>query len=331
MKTFASLVARFVTPSSLATTFVLALATFFTGCADESGETPSKPLIVVTTTHLSDLVRTISGDRAEVTTLMGPGVDPHLYKPTSRDLSSLSKADLIVYHGLLLEGRMGEALQQAENKGIPTLAATSGIPASMLISDAGDDNSHGNVDPHVWFSTQAWTACLNTVTERLVELEPSSAQVFRQNALLMQREIAKVGDWARERINEIPQDKRKLVTSHDAFRYLGRDLGLNVIGLQGISTNVEAGLADRANLVEFIVSQEIPAIFIESSVNPGAMREIARESKVVIGGELFSDALGPPGERVSGPGEESHGLDTWSGTMIHNVSTIVEALSVKPR
>ena len=147
----------------------------------------------------------------------------------------------------------------------------------------------------------------------------------------MQREIAKVGDWARERINEIPQDKRKLVTSHDAFRYLGRDLGLNVIGLQGISTNVEAGLADRANLVEFIVSQEIPAIFIESSVNPGAMREIARESKVVIGGELFSDALGPPGERISGPGEESHGLDTWSGTMIHNVSTIVEALSVKPR
>ena len=226
---------------------------------------------------------------------------------------------------------MGEALEQAEQKGIPTLAAASGIPASMLIGDAGDDNSHGNVDPHVWFSTQAWTACLNTVTERLVELEPSSAEVFRQNALLMQREIAKVGDWARERINEIPQDKRKLVTSHDAFRYLGRDLGLNVIGLQGISTNVEAGLADRANLVEFIVSQEIPAIFIESSVNPGAMREIARESKVVIGGELFSDALGPPGERISGPGEESHGLDTWSGTMIHNVSTIVDALSVKPR
>ena len=331
MKTFASLVARFAPPSSLATTFGLALATFFTGCADESGETPGKPLIVVTTTHLSDLARTIAGDRAEVTALMGPGVDPHLYKPTSRDLSSLSKADLIIYHGLLLEGRMGEALEQAEKKGIPTLAAASGIPASMLISDAGDDNSHGNVDPHVWFSTQAWTACLNTVTERLVELEPSSAQVFRQNALLLQREIAKVGDWARERINEIPEDKRKLVTSHDAFRYLGRDLGLEVIGLQGISTNVEAGLADRANLVEFIVSQEIPAIFIESSVNPGAMREIARESKVLIGGELFSDALGPPGESVSGLGEESHGLDTWSGTMIHNVSTIVDALSAKPR
>ena len=140
------------------------------------------------------------------------------------------------------------------------------------------------------------------------------------------KKIEVVKNWSIDQVARIPKEHRKLVTSHDAFRYFGKELGFEVIGLQGMSTTIEAGLADRANLVDFIKSQNIPAIFVESSVNPAAMREIANESDVFIGGELFSDALGPPGETIVGPDGQIFGLDSWGGMMVHNVTTIVEAL-----
>ena len=296
------------------------------GCADKPVNESKLPLVVVTTTHLSDLVDSLAGKRVKVISLMGPGVDPHLYKPTSRDLSALAKADLIVFHGLMLEGRMGHALEQTDKKGISSIAATSEIPRAQILSDDGE-GSDGHEDPHVWFSPGIWSICVNTLMNRLIELEPGAESEIRENARRLLSEIEEIKNWSLDQVEQIPQERRKLVTSHDAFRYLGRDLGLEVIGLQGMSTNVEAGLADRANLVDFIKKQNIPAIFVESSVNPAAMQEIAKESGVVIGGELFSDALGSPGESVIGPDGKSFELDSWGGMMVHNVSKIVEALS----
>ena len=297
------------------------------GCAEKPVNESKLPLVVVTTTHLSDLVDSLAGKHVNVISLMGPGVDPHLYKPTSRDLSALAKADLIVFHGLMLEGRMGHALEQTDKKGISSIAATSEIPKPLILSSNDEGAKDAHEDPHVWFSPKIWSICVSTLMNELIELEPEAESEIRENARLLLSEIEEIKNWSIAQVEQIPQERRKLVTSHDAFRYLGRDLGLEVIGLQGMSTNVEAGLADRANLVDFIKKQNIPAIFVESSVNPAAMHEIAKESGVVIGGELFSDALGSPGESAIGPDGKSFDLDSWGGMMVHNVSTIVEALS----
>ncbi len=328
MNSFTTLIKNFFSPSFFGWKASCAIAMLsIGGCADKPINESELPLLVVTTTHLSDLVDSLAGKHVQVISLMGPGVDPHLYKPTSRDLSSLAKADLIVFHGLMLEGRMGHALERADKKGIPSIAATSEIPKSLILSSSDEGTNGGHEDPHVWFSPKVWSICVHTLMNKLIELEPESESEIRENARVLLSEIEEIKNWSLARIEQIPQGRRKLVTSHDAFRYLGRDLGLEVIGLQGMSTNVEAGLADRANLVDFIKRQNIPAIFVETSVNPAAMHEIAKESGVVIGGELFSDALGSPGESAIGPDGKSYDLDSWGGMMVYNISTIVEALA----
>jgi len=326
MNSFTSLTKNFLYPSSYAWKLCASMLMLLTGsCSDKPDKENQLPTIVVTTSHLSDLVHSLAGKRVQVISLMGPGVDPHLYKPTSRDLSSIVKADLIVYHGMMLEGRMGHALEQADKKGIPSLAATSEIPHALVLTDA-DEGNDGHADPHVWFSPQIWSVCVNTLMNKLIELDPESEPEIKKNAEALLIVIEEIKNWSLEQVTRIPKGRRKLVTSHDAFRYLGKDLGLEVIGLQGMSTNVEAGLADRANLVDFIKKQNVPAIFVESSVNPASMHEIAKESGVFIGGELFSDALGSPGESVVGPNGQKFPLNTWGGMMVHNITTIVDAL-----
>ena len=326
MDSFTALTKNFLKPSLFSSKLFCSIVTLaIGGCSDKSIEEKEAPLVVVTTTHLSDLVHSLAGDGVEILSLMRPGVDPHLYKPTSRDLSSFANADLIVFHGMMLEGRMGQALEQADKKGIPSIAATSEIPLSLILSGS-DEGTKGHNDPHVWFSPEIWSICVSTVMNKLIELNPEFESQIRENAQKTLSELQEIKAWSLDQVQQIPQERRKLVTSHDAFRYLGKDLGLEVIGLQGMSTNVEAGLADRANLVDFIKKQNIPAIFVETSVNPAAMHEIAKESGVFIGGELFSDALGPPGESVVGPNGQIFGLDSWGGMMVHNVTTIVEAL-----
>ena len=228
----------------------------------------------------------------------------------------------------MLEGRMGHALEQADKKGIASIAATSDIPQALLLS-SNDEGTDGHDDPHVWFSPEIWSVCVNTVMNKLIELDPKSEMEFRENAQVTLRQLEEIKVWSLDQVRQIPPERRKLVTSHDAFRYLGKDLGVEVIGLQGISTSIEAGLADRANLVDFIKKQNIPAIFVETSVNPAAMNEIAKESGVFIGGELFSDALGPPGESAIGPAGKSFDLDSWGGMMVHNISTLVKGLGKK--
>lgn len=302
------------------------------GCPNNSPDNQigtQRPVVVATTTHLADLMDSLAGDLFEVIPLMGTGVDPHLYRPTSRDFNSIAKADLVVFHGLTLEGRIGDALSQAEAKGIPSFAATSRIPKELILSSNTEGGADSLDDPHVWFSPRIWSICASSLTERLIQLDPDSESILRANLSQLKTDIEMINQWSLSIVKEIPKERRKLVTSHDAFRYLGREFGIEVIGLQGVSTSIEAGLADRANLVDFIRKRDIPAIFVESSVNPAAMKEIAKEGNAVIGGELFSDALGPKDETITGPDKKSYGLGTWEGMMIHNMSTIAEALSGK--
>ena len=294
---------------------------------EENYQNEPKTKVVVTTTQLRDLVQFITKDRFSITSLMGPGVDPHIYKATSKDILALSKADLVIFHGMDLEGRLSDALTYGKKNGILTFSATSTISHDSLIFPDEPISDETHADPHVWFDPKIWSFMVSEFTTYISEFDPERKTFFKRNALRLQQEIDAIENWAMREIKKIPENQRTLVTSHDAFQYLGRAFGLKVVGLQGISTTSEAGLGDRANLVDLIRKQNIPAIFIESSVNPGAIEEIAKECEVVVGGKLFSDALGSGEELVQGPNGNQYYTDTWAGMMVHNINTIVSALT----
>jgi manganese/zinc/iron transport system substrate-binding protein len=257
---------------------------------------------------------------------MGPGVDPHIYKPTSRDILAITKADIVVFHGMMLEGKLSEVLSNGEKRGIFTFNATAGLPKEQIIFPDQSDGNAQYPDPHVWFDPKIWSTVASEFTKMISDFDPAGKNFYKKNLTLFTDEILLIENWATAQMKSIPQSNKKLVTSHDAFQYFGRAMGLEVIALQGVSTTTEAGLGDRASLVDFIKQQNIPAIFIESSVNPGAIEEIAKECKVIVGGELFSDALGSKDHSSIGPDSRLFTANTWSGMMVHNVSTIVKAL-----
>lgn len=307
---------------------LLAILSVFASCSSDANKTQSdsslskeKMTIVVTTTHLNDIVSRIVEDRFNVISLMGPGVDPHLYRPTSRDVLAISKADLIVFHGMMLEGKLAETLKNSRNKGIPSHNATEKIDPKKVIKE-----SFNHPDPHVWFDPSIWSKVVQDLNDKISILDPEGKKIYKSNTEKICTEIYQVGEWGKNRIKEIPENQRKLITSHDAFQYFGRSMGLNVIALQGISTTAEAGLADRVNLVNTIIKEKIPSIFVESSVNPNAINEIAKECKISIGGKLYSDALGTAEDFVLGPKKVSFPCNTWSGMMVHNINTIVDSL-----
>jgi manganese/zinc/iron transport system substrate-binding protein len=280
---------------------------------------------VVTTTQIRDLVEQITANRFDITAMMGPGVDPHTYKPTSKDILALSKADIIVFHGMMLEGRLSDVLANFKNRGVRTHELTSALSKKQVIfSDKDQLESHP--DPHIWFNPTNWSFVASEFTNMISEYDPEGNETYGKNLLTFTKEITGVKNWAIAQINEIPKSQRKLVTSHDAFQYFGKSFGMSVVALQGISTTTEAGLGDRTNLVDFIKRQKIKAIFVESSVNPDAINEIANECNVQVGGKLFSDALGTKNHYVIGPKGKSFSTNTWTGMMIHNVNTIVNAL-----
>ena len=294
--------------------------------SESSNSSNKKIRLVVTTTQLYDLAQRLTGDHFSVTSLMGPGVDPHIYKPSSRDILALSKANLVVFHGMQLEGRLAEALSHSEENGISTFNATANLPNKEIIYSNSGHNEQQHPDPHVWFDPKIWSLIVNEFTRRLIRCNPSEQKQFESRANQILDSISKIEEWGINEIKKIPKDQRTLITSHDAFQYLGRAMGLQVIALQGISTTAEAGLADRANLVDLIQDHNIPAIFIESSVNPTAIQEIAKECNVEVGGELFSDALGSNNQFVTGPNGIQYSVATWEGMMVHNINTIVKAL-----
>ena len=274
--------------------------------------------VVATTGMVGDLVERVGGNKVEVTSLMGPGVDPHLYKATASDVRRLQKADVIFYNGLLLEGKMTSLFERMQKSGRKVFAITDNLPPDILLHP-GDTSGHP--DPHIWFDVELWTQCVGIVVEGLSATAPNHRAEFQANGKKATADLKALHDWAVSKAAELPQSRRILVTSHDAYNYFGRAYGFTVVGLQGISTVSEAALADMAKLVDFIKSNDVKAIFVESSVPHATIERIATDAGVKIGGELFSDAMGTVGEVENG-----YDLGTFEGMVKHNLTTIVDAL-----
>ncbi|MCC6546257.1 zinc ABC transporter substrate-binding protein [Candidatus Sumerlaeota bacterium] len=281
---------------------------------------PNSPPIKVATTigMVADLVKQVGGERVVVDTLMGPGVDPHLYKPTAHDASRLASADVIFYSGLMLEGRMGDLFERLSSAGKKTYATSDSVDRSLLQQPA---QFQGHYDPHIWFDVSMWAQTVPTIVKGLSEADPASKATFEKNGAALQAKLKEIHEWCRKKAEELPREKRILVTSHDAYNYFGRAYGFKVVGLQGVSTVSEAGLADMTALVDLIQKEKVKAIFVESSVNPAAIRRVAKDAGVSVGGELFSDAMGAPGAM-----REGFDTGTYEGMVKHNLTIIVEAL-----
>lgn len=276
--------------------------------------------VVATTNIVADLVRVVGGPRVEVEALMGPGIDPHLYKASAGDVRRMSSAQAIFYSGLHLEGKMSEVLGRMDERGARTVAVAACVPKEKLIHSADFSGLH---DPHVWFDVALWSQATDCVAETLADLDPDHGDEYEARAAATVEELTALDDWVRERVEALAPEQRVLVTAHDAFGYFGRAYGFEVRGLLGVSTASEAGTADVQELAGFIAERRIPAIFVETSVPPRyvqALREAvrARGFAVEIGGSLFSDSLGSPDTP-----EES-----YQGTVRANVETIVTALAL---
>jgi manganese/zinc/iron transport system substrate-binding protein len=274
--------------------------------------------VVTTVTMVSDMVKQIGGDRVNVQGLMGPGVDPHLYKATAADIAKLQRADVIFYSGLMLEGKMQELFDKMSRTRKHIYPTTANIPKNLLLQPA---QFEGHYDPHVWFDVSLWEKCVAAVTQGLSAADPAGKEQFEKRGKELSQKMVALHEWAIKKANELPKEKRILVTSHDAYNYFGRAYGFQVVGLQGVSTVTEAGLADMVKLVDFIKQKQVKAVFVESSVSPVAIQRISKDSGAKVGGELFSDAMGTAGQIENG-----YDLGTYEGMIKHNLTTIVEAL-----
>jgi manganese/zinc/iron transport system substrate-binding protein len=304
-------------------TIAALVALSLAGCTQSTGNEPEadgRLRATCTSSQVGDLVQNVGGDLVRVHTLMGQGVDPHLYKATPSDVRHLKEADIVFYNGLHLEGRMTDLLENlAERKPvhevIERIEATS---PDRLRQAAG---FAGNYDPHIWFDVDLWADCAIAVADDLAAVDPANATKYRENAAAYRQRLARLRDESAARLAEIPKDQRVLVTAHDAFGYFGRAFGLEVLGMQGISTLDEADLAHVNELVSVLVDRKIKAVFVESSVPPRNIQSLvegceAQGHTVKVGGELYSDAMGPPGTPEG----------TYEGMVRHNVNTIADAL-----
>lgn len=266
---------------------------------------------------IADAAEAICGPAVQVQALMGPGVDPHLYKATQGDLQILYDADLIVYNGLHLEGKLGEVLENvARSK--PVVSLGEKLPQDRLLAV---DDSDKNYDPHIWFDVALWSAAVQALSDTLQLLYPEQAELFKANTIHYRRILDTLHRWVSYEINAIPEQQRTLVTAHDAFGYFGRAYGIEVRGLQGISTVADFGLRDVANLVDTIIARRVKAVFVESSVSTRAIEAVLegcreRGHELALGGELYSDAMGAEGSPEG----------TYTGMLKSNVHTIVGAL-----
>ena len=280
------------------------------------------PLVLATIAMIGEPARRLAGAAARVETLLGEGVDPHLHRPTRADIARLLRADLVLYHGLGLEGRLRDAIGRVAAAGRPVLAVGEAVPRDSLIVE------DGTPDPHVWMDPVLWGVAMDAVAGRLSALRPADAPAIQDNLAAFRAELAALDAWARAAMATIPEPRRVLVTAHDAFAYLGRRYGLAVEGIEGISTDSEAGVQRIRELVDLLVARRIPAVFAETSVSDRNVRALiegaaSRGHRVVLGGSLFSDAMGAPGTYEG----------TYVGMIDHNVTTIVRALGgqVAPR
>jgi manganese/zinc/iron transport system substrate-binding protein len=301
------------------TAIVCATLVALTASSSSKGEERDYPYRVATTVGMvTDIVRTVAGPLADVQGIIGDGVDPHLYKPTRGDVAALLRADVVFYSGLMLEGKMADALIKVGRRGKPVYAVTELLDEEYLLEPA---DMQGHHDPHVWMDAKAWGKAVEAVARSLIEFDPTNAEGYRSRGTELEKELRRLDAYAREKIGSIPKSQRILITAHDAFNYFGRAYDIEVIGIQGISTESEAGIGDINRLVDLIVDRNVSAVFVETSVahkNVQALVEGAasRGKTIRIGGELFSDAMGPAGTYEG----------TYIGMIDHNVTTIVRAL-----
>lgn len=303
----------------LKTTFLVIVGALF----GVVGNAAPKPLpanytIVTTCGMVTDIVREVAGNKAKVVGLMGEGVDPHLYKPTRDDVAKILQADVLFYSGLMLEGRMTDTFLKVARKGTPVFAVTELLDEKFLLEP---EEFQGHTDPHVWMDVAGWMEAVKVVARSLGEVDAINTAYYQQNSERYLAELAKLDAFAKQTLATIPQERRVLITAHDAFNYFGRAYGIEVRGIQGISTESEAGVADINKLVDFLVARKIPAIFVESSVSDKNIKALIEGCKshghvVRIGGQLFSDAMGKPGTYEG----------TYIGMIDHNVTTIARAL-----
>jgi len=286
--------------------------------APGQGAASGKIKVTATTAMVADLAKRVGGERVEVEALMGTGVDPHLYKATADDILKLQNAAVIFYNGLLLEGKMQELFGQLARKKKFVYAVTEDLPRDRLLEP---EAMGGHYDPHVWFDVPLWGQCADRVASALGEADAAGLAIYRQNAEAVKKEMEALHQWCLKRAAELPEAARILVTSHDAFNYFGRTYGFKVVGLQGISTVTEAGVADMAKLVDFVKENKLKAVFVESSVSHATIERISQDAGVKIGGELFSDAMGMPGKIENG-----YDVGTYEGMIKHNLDTIVNGL-----
>jgi manganese/zinc/iron transport system substrate-binding protein len=278
--------------------------------------------VVATIGMIGDAAQRIGGDRVFVQALMGPGVDPHLYKARAGDVRRLSRADLVLYNGLHLEAAMGEVLEEMGGRG-HTVAVGEAVPSAERIATT---EFGGNYDPHVWFDVALWQHAVLRIEEALRQADPAHAAEYAARGAAYRAELDALDAWVRERVSVLPRERRVLITAHDAFGYFGRAYGFDVMGLQGISTSSEAGTNDVQRLATEIEGRRIPAIFLETSIPPRNIQAVlaavrARGHAVRLGGELFSDAMGDRGTPEG----------TYIGMVRHNVETIVNALAQELR
>jgi len=284
----------------------------------ESPDSYSEKIAITTTTNvITDLVENIGGDHVSVTGLMGPGIDPHLYRPSASDVKSLQNADIIFYNGLDLEGKMGDIFVKIGREGTSVLAVSENIPPeSLLILDA-----NGNFDPHIWWDVELWTEAAKVVATGLKEYDPNNSENYEKNLLEYLNQLDSLNSNNLNKINSIPSEQRVLVTAHDAFQYFGHAYGFEELAIQGWSTDSEAGIREIQNLADEISKRKIKALFVETSISPATIEALKaavqdRGHDIVIGGELFSDAIGEKGTTEG----------TYIGAFTHNIDTIVKAL-----
>lgn len=286
-------------------------------CQKKQERSSKKLTIVCTTSMIADGIKNFTADSATVTALMGEGVDPHLYKATTGDLERLYEADIVFYNGLHLEGKMTEILEKLRRIK-PVIAIATGIPAQELL--VVDSASH-TIDPHIWFDVKNWSHALNYAATSLQNYDTLHSNYYAQNSKQYLLKLAKLDSLVEQNIQQIPTNQRLLITSHDAFSYFGKRYHIDVKGLQGISTAADFGLKDISDLVKLIIARKIRAIFVETSVSSKSIDAVlvgckAKGHEVVIGGHLYTDAMGKNGTLEG----------TYIGMMQANVRMITEGL-----
>jgi manganese/zinc/iron transport system substrate-binding protein len=279
------------------------------------------PLYAVCTIgQVTEMVQRVGGEHVKAEGIMGPGVDPHLYTAVASDISRLSKADVIFYNGLHLEGRMAELfVKMARTR--PALAVTERLQEREDKRLRTPPDFEGLHDPHVWHDPMMWADCVTDVAEMLAEFDPPHAEDYRKNAEAYRKEIQELNQFCRDELATIPKERRVLVTAHDAFGYFGAAYDIEVFGLKGISTEEEKDLAHQEEIQRMLIERKVPAVFVETAVAARTVESLVEPARAAghelkIGGELYADALGPADSDAA----------TYAGMIRHNVRTITEAL-----